>query len=116
MNRFEQALGFIIAIILCGSAAAVGPEQTDAKRLAQVIVRTDRAISPSAESDLFYRILVAEVAGKRGKLDLALENYRLAAQSSNDPSVGRARCGHRSVYGKSPCRFRNSATLVRVIP
>ena len=98
MNRFKQALGFIIAVFfiavtLCGSVAAVGLEQTDTKQLAQVIIRADRGIGPSAEADLFYRILVAEVAGKRGKLDVALENYRIAATSSNDPKVAERAVG-----------------------
>ena len=43
--------------------------------------------TPSLEREIVYRILVAELAGKRGQIELALDNYRAAAHASLDPQV-----------------------------
>lgn len=45
------------------------------------------AIQPSPRADLIYQVLVAEVAGKRDQLDVALEHYRKVTAVSNDPQI-----------------------------
>lgn len=53
--------------------------------LSQLAVKVYKRSSPDAE--LMYHILVAELAGKRNQLDIALENYRIAANTSSDPRI-----------------------------
>jgi tetratricopeptide (TPR) repeat protein len=49
--------------------------------------------SPSSHADLVYRILLGEIAGKRGEFDVALENYAIAAQATDDPRVAERAAG-----------------------
>ena len=48
---------------------------------------TDPALESSASGDNLYKLLVAEIAGRRGRLDLALENYLEVARATRDPAV-----------------------------
>ncbi len=44
-------------------------------------------LSERQEADLVYKILAAEIAGRRGRVDLAARNYYDAAGSTDDPRV-----------------------------
>ena len=47
----------------------------------------DPALEGSASGDNLYKLLVAEIAGRRGRLDLALEYYLEVARETRDPAV-----------------------------
>jgi tetratricopeptide (TPR) repeat protein len=47
----------------------------------------NRQRSIEAEADLVFKILSAEMAGRRGRIDIAAEQYFDAAQGTNDPRV-----------------------------
>ena len=49
----------------------------------------DKAAVPAQElsEDLMYNILLAEIAGQRGALDVSAPHYLQAAEESNDPRV-----------------------------
>ncbi|MBL4782086.1 MAG: tetratricopeptide repeat protein [Porticoccaceae bacterium] len=49
-------------------------------------VKRDYPVRPFA-TQTFYDLLVAEIAGTRGNLDLALENYQRQALATRDPGV-----------------------------
>lgn len=90
MNRFEKALSFTAAIMLSGCAGAVGSPWSDSEDLPRIIVEID---PPSPEAELMYRILVGEIAGQRGQLEVALENYQAAARASTDPRLAERAAG-----------------------
>lgn len=46
-----------------------------------------RQLSERQEADLVYKILAAEIAGRRGRVDLAASNYYDAASETDDPRV-----------------------------
>jgi tetratricopeptide (TPR) repeat protein len=85
MNRLQKTLGSIAAIALSGCAGADGlhwSSNTDSPPLAIGAYE-----QPGPEAQLMYHILVGEIAGKRGQLDTALENYQIAARASSDPRL-----------------------------
>jgi tetratricopeptide (TPR) repeat protein len=47
----------------------------------------DSLIGTSADSQLMFSILIAEMAARRGQLDVALDGYQLAYPRSSDPRV-----------------------------
>jgi tetratricopeptide (TPR) repeat protein len=51
------------------------------------------------DGDMLYRLLVAEFAGRRGQLDVALDNYLSAAFDSTDPRVAE-RAARIAVYAR----------------
>jgi tetratricopeptide (TPR) repeat protein len=45
------------------------------------------AAAGSSSSDNLYKLLVAEIAGRRGRMDLSLDNYLEVARETRDPAV-----------------------------
>lgn len=43
--------------------------------------------TPDSRAEQMYRVLVAEVAGHRGRLDVSVENYLEVAEATRDPQV-----------------------------
>ncbi len=85
MKRFQKVLGAIAAFALSGCAGASGPQWPSSDDASQIAVRPYEPPGPDAQ--LMYHILLGEIAGKRGQLSTALENYQTAARSSSDPRV-----------------------------
>ena len=54
-----------------------------------VVEQQKLPVRPKIEltEDIMFKILVAEVAGQRGKLDIAVKNYMELARSTRDPAV-----------------------------
>ncbi len=50
-------------------------------------VRRASPMTERQEADLVYKILAAEIAGRRGRVDLAAQNYSDAANATDDPRV-----------------------------
>ncbi|HRD65909.1 MAG TPA: tetratricopeptide repeat protein [Candidatus Competibacter sp.] len=82
MNKFLKALGFSSLLSLNGCATVV-----DAQAPAEPEFPVRPVLQPSPRAELMYRILSAELAGKRDQLDVALVNYRQAAAATEDPQV-----------------------------
>lgn len=61
-------------------------------------------------SAMLYRLLVAEVAGQRGQLDLAVQQYLRAARESRDPKVVE-RAARIAVYARDDAAALDSAKL-----
>ncbi|MDX1431868.1 MAG: tetratricopeptide repeat protein [Gammaproteobacteria bacterium] len=70
-----------------GAAPATTPEQTTKAPEPAAASAEPAAIQPAPEGDNLYKLLVAEIAGRRGRLDLALENYLAVARETRDPAV-----------------------------
>ncbi len=84
MYSFLKKTGFTVALMLMVCAGAVGQEDGGEQSSGIMGAARDR-LSPEAE--LTYHILAAELASKRGRLDTALENYRAAIQTSENPRL-----------------------------
>jgi tetratricopeptide (TPR) repeat protein len=74
----------VVALITCAGAFARGQGVEQSPKLPEMGVVRDR-LTPEAQ--LTYHILVAELAAKRGNLKVALENYRAATQTSENPRL-----------------------------
>lgn len=82
MNRFLQALSFCSLLLLSGCVTVVDAQ---APAEPEFMIRPPLQSSPRAE--LLYQVMVAELAGKRDQLDVALKNYRQAAQTTDQPQI-----------------------------
>jgi len=82
MNKLLKALGFCGLLLLSGCATVV-----DAQAPAESEFPIRPVLRPSPQAELMYQVLAAELAGKRDQLDVALENYRKVAATSNDPRI-----------------------------
>lgn len=60
-------------------AAAQAPEEVPAA--------SGSAVTETSSEDNLYKLLVAEIAGRRGRMDLSLENYLEVARATRDPAV-----------------------------
>lgn len=81
MKRLLKALGFS-GLLLGGCATVV-----DAQAPVESELSIRPVMQPSPRADLMYQVLVAELAGKRDQLDVALSHYRQVAAASDDPQV-----------------------------
>lgn len=81
MNKFLKQLGFsVLLFFLSGCASAL-----DAPAPSEFTIRP--AQQPSAEAELLYKLLAAELAVKRSQLPEALRNYQQVALVSDDPRL-----------------------------
>ena len=60
--------------------------------------------------DILFKVLVAEIAGQRGKIDLAVDNYLDLAKATRDPVVIE-RATRISVYARDNVAAYEAATL-----
>jgi len=68
-------------------------------------------VSPSAlDADTLYEILVAEIAGHRGRLDLSVKNYLAVARKTRDPGVAE-RAARIAVYARDDAAILEAARL-----
>ncbi len=69
-----------------------------------------RQLSIAAEADQVFKILSAEIAGRRGRVDIAAENYFDVAQTANDPRVAE-RAVKLALYSRDLARADSASTL-----
>jgi tetratricopeptide (TPR) repeat protein len=96
MNAIKRALAASVALLLGGGAAAdERPPAAVAEPPAAAIMAPAIAPvrPPSADAELLYRILVAELAMQRDQPELALEHYQVAASASRDPAISERAVG-----------------------
>ncbi len=62
------------------------------------------------DSQLMFELMIAELAGRRGQLDVALAGYLRAAQGTDDPRVSE-RATRLAMYGR---QWVEASTLVQV--
>lgn len=100
LARFSPPLLALFVVAGCaalGSAQAPGSEAVPAPEAApaQAVTPPDSALAPapaprsrtSVEESLVYRLLVAEIAGRRGQLDVSATHYLAVARETRDPEV-----------------------------
>ncbi len=67
--------------------AAPAAAQAPAGGAEQAPVAAAPAVAGRSSEDNLYKVLVAEIAGRRGRMDLSLENYLDVARTTRDPAV-----------------------------
>ncbi len=86
------------------------PEQkTTAEEEAVVRKKPERPKIELTE-DILFKVLVAEVAGQRGKIDIAVENYLDLARTTRDPAVIE-RAARIAVYARDDVAAHETAKL-----
>ena len=118
LNRYFYA-GVALLIVIQG--CAMTPEQASEDSVASESVANNESGQDSESSDqpgtfphkkdiieeletdvpphLIYKLLVAEIAGQRGEMELAVKNYLEVAQETRDPKVA-ARASQVAIYAK----------------
>src|SRR6056297_780821 len=94
------------------SGCAGGPAGRDgAPRPADLVVHPEPATAPlSGRAENIYKLLVAEVAGHRGALDLSVSNYLEVARATDDPEVSE-RALRIAIFSKDDEAARKAAIL-----
>ncbi|MBP7712800.1 MAG: tetratricopeptide repeat protein [Gammaproteobacteria bacterium] len=100
LARFSPPLLALFVVAGCaalGSPQAPGSEAVPAPEAApaQAVTPPDSALAPApaprsrtpVEKSLVYRLLVAEMAGRRGQLDVSATHYLAVARETRDPEV-----------------------------
>lgn len=115
--------GFVLAgcmapvakqVVTTPTVSTQSPAPISVKTLAKT---ADAAQEPvDLSPTLLYRLMVAEIAGQRGRLDLAVENYVAAARLSRDPRVAE-RATRIAVYARNDSGALAAAKLwVELVP
>ncbi len=86
-RALKGALVGVLALAI-GACASLRPEPS----ATQAAVDKDAEVASAVpeqelDRDLLYKLLVAEMAGHRGELDLSVQNYLEAAHTTRDPVV-----------------------------
>lgn len=131
MSPFSIAKGFrrlpVFSLALFIGACATVPQETTTGPEAGSVPTTEPQsvaipLAPEPErvlperpkieltEDILFKVLVAEIAGQRGKIDLAVENYLDLARTTRDPVVIE-RATRISVYARDNEAAHEAATL-----
>ncbi len=84
-----------------GGAAASAPEPAPAPASPAAPPEKPTTKSESLTPELLYEVLLGEIAGQRGVLDISGASYLEAARNSDDPRIAE-RALNIAVYGKRP--------------
>ncbi|HXH04607.1 MAG TPA: tetratricopeptide repeat protein [Candidatus Competibacteraceae bacterium] len=76
-----------------GLILAATAQETQMAPDAESIRRELAPRPPSLEREILYRVLLAELAGKRGRMQEAMQNYLAAAHASTDPRLAERALG-----------------------
>ena len=83
----------VIALVAACATTTSGPDGQRAPTTSVTIATETPVVSPPVvresqlTGDVLYKLLVAEIAGQRGKIDVALHNYLELAGRLNDPQI-----------------------------
>ncbi|NJN47283.1 MAG: hypothetical protein HC808_13310 [Candidatus Competibacteraceae bacterium] len=90
MNRLTIVAGLIVAALMSGPVGA-DESKTVADGYGTIDIQPYRESAP--EADLVYHILLGEIAGSRKQLDVALDAYREAVQTSDNTRIAERAAG-----------------------
>lgn len=100
------------------------PEDTSATDSAEISLAPNSEPQPEPEPvperafpiETFYSLLVAEVAGSRGRYDIALSNYTQEAQRTRDPGVAQRAARIARYLNAHPAALSSSLLWVELEP
>ena len=118
LQFFSHIRPLLLALCLLAAACAVPPVQQDAAAPAPAPAGPEPAAPGAAltrphlelTGPMLYQFLAAEVAGQRGYLELAVDNYMELAYSTRDPEVV-ARATRIAVYARDDEAAAEAARL-----
>lgn len=95
INKGFRCLAVVLLILFIGACASVPQDQSsaaDATADLQSATKEPERILPKRPDielteDILFKVLVAEIAGQRGKIEVAVENYLDLARTTRDPVV-----------------------------
>lgn len=91
MNN-QLLLSLVLAGLLAGCSSVPKMALTDQD--------ADQPIDYEARGELMYQMLIAEMAGRRGRVDLAMDGYLKASRAIDDPRLAE-RAARLAVYAKA---------------
>lgn len=123
LNKYLFKLTVFIQTLLLGACASV-PEEVVTENVEPTKVVATSPVVPEPEpvrvaperpkieltEDILFKILLAEIAGQRGKIDVSVNNYLDLAQSTRDPAVIE-RAARIAVYARDNESAYAAATL-----
>lgn len=109
MKKFTVSVLSSLLLSACAAGPAKAPvEKTAEQAAAKVTVMASPKVKTTPlSSEMLYRLMAAEIAGQRGQLSVAVQQYYRAAQISRDPEVVE-RAARIAVYA------RDNATSLKV--
>ena len=124
-RRLAAPLALALALAGCAGMEHKGGDEQSAEPAAQaadkagdeVAARGARAGAqpaslgaPGSAEDSMYKLLIAEFAGRRGRLDISLENYLEVARSTRDPAIAE-RAVRIAVFARDEAKGLEAAQL-----
>ena len=115
---FQQLLPGVLPLALLGcssmsmnagtalaqaSDGGANPSQVDARQAAQLLDNPGGQM----DSQLMFELMIAELAGRRGQLDIALAGYLRASERTDDPRVSE-RAARLAIYGRQWAEAENA--------
>lgn len=99
-NKYFRCLSLIVFALFLGACVSV-PNQSDTGQAGEPVASSQNEQESITEAerilpkrpnielseDILFKVLVAEIAGQRGKIDIAVENYLDLARTTRDPVV-----------------------------
>ena len=98
MSNSKRSVPFAIALVAAAGCHVLPVASPPA--LAAADSPAARQLNASDRSQLMYEIMIAELAGRRGYLDIATEGYRSASARTDDPRVSE-RATKLAVYSRN---------------
>ena len=110
MQRLFYLLAGLALLPLGG--CAVSPETDSSVAEPRTVSKVAKETLPPADfpPQVLYQLLVAELAGQRGQLDVAVANYLAAAKDSQEPAIA-ARAARISMFTQSLSEALEAAEL-----
>ncbi len=120
--KILRFIAVLFPVIFIGACVSVPQDQTtspdelsDSKVVTEKPAPEPERILPKRPNvelteDILFKVLVAEIAGQRGKIDIAVENYLELARSTRDPVVVE-RATRVAIYARNNEAAYEAATL-----
>jgi len=96
MSHHLRVLALALVFLIGCTAVPIAPKMARAQSSSTGI---SQGPGDSSDSQLMFEIMIAELAGRRGQLDVAMSGYIRAADRTNDPRVA-DRASRLAVYGR----------------
>lgn len=90
-------------VVVCAGCASVPPPTPAPAPAPQPIGAPARPFSGGLDEETLFKLLVAEIAGQRGRIDVALDHYMELAARLDDPQVA-ARATRIAVFARDSAR------------
>lgn len=95
----RQVLSAVLPFVLIGCTAVPIASKSALAQSSEQAPTLTPGIGDSSDSQLMFELMIAELAGRRGQLDVAMSGYIRAAERTTDPRVA-DRAAKLAVYGR----------------